>query len=197
MTADSETLAVYAARLDDYARMVDDLTGDPRLAAFIAALPAGARVLDLGCGPGWAAARMAAAGLKVEATDAAPEMVEKAAGIPGVTARVATFDDIAGEDVYDGIWANFSLLHAPRADMPRHLAALHRALKPGGLLHLGMKTGTGEHRDSLGRFYAYYTEDELHDLLCQTGFVPFASETGSDRGLEGIPQDWITISAHG
>jgi len=197
MTADRETLAVYAARLDDYARMADDLTDDPRLAAFIAAMPEGAQVLDLGCGPGWAAARMAAAGLKVEATDAAPEMVEKAAGIPGVTARVATFDDIAGEDVYDGIWANFSLLHAPRADMPRHLAALHRAMKPGGLLHLGMKTGTGEHRDSLGRFYAYYTEDELHDLLCQTGFVPFASETGSDRGLEGIPQDWITISAHG
>jgi SAM-dependent methyltransferase len=197
MSPDRETLAAYAARLDDYARMTDAQADDPGLAAFIAALPAGARVLDLGCGPGRAAARMAAAGLTVEATDAAPGMVEMAARTPGVTARLASFDDISGTDLYDGIWASFSLLHAPRADMPRHLAALRRALKPGGLFHVGMKTGTGERRDSLGRFYAYYTGDELHALLNAAGLLPVASRTGRDAGLEGAPEDWITITAHG
>ncbi|WP_397544194.1 methyltransferase domain-containing protein [Roseovarius salis] len=197
MTADRETLAAYAAKLEDYARMADDLSGDPRLGAFIAALPKGARVLDLGCGPGWAARRMAMAGLVVEATDASPAMVGEAADIPGVTARVASFDDLDGTDIYDGIWANFSLLHAPRADMPRHLAALRRALKPGGLFHIGMKTGTGAHRDSLGRFYTYYTEEELHVILRDAGFVPFSSDHGCDTGLAGTPEDWVTIAAHG
>ena len=197
MSPDKATLAAYAARLDEYVRLMDGQLDGPALAAFIGGLQGGAHVLDLGCGPGWAAERMAAAGLTVEATDASPEMVAVAARRKGVTARVATFDDIAGTDIYDGIWAHFSLLHAPRADMSRHLATLRRALKPGGLIHIGMKTGTGEHRDDLGRFYTYYTVDELHGLLTAAGFVPFSSRTGRDKGLAGRPEDWIEIAAHG
>ena len=197
MSADKETLAVYATKAADYASMMDEFANDPRLVAFIGTLPTGAHVLDLGCGPGWAAAQMAEAGLRVDATDASPEMVEMAGQLEGVTARVATFDEITGTDLYDGIWANFSLLHAPRRDMPRILAALHRALKPGGLFHIGVKTGTGEHRDSLGRLFTYYTADELHGLLKQAGFAPFSSYTGRDAGLSGEPADWITITAHG
>lgn len=197
MSTDKETLAAYAAKLDDYVRVTEDLADDPQLAAFIAALPKGAHALDLGCGPGWAAAQMAAAGLTVTATDAAPEMVDLASRSPGVTARVASFDDITETDAYDGIWANFSLLHAPRDAMPRHLAALRRALKPGGLFHIGMKTGEGAHRDALGRHYTYYTDEELHDLLTDAGFTPFSSQTGTDKGLAGTMDPWITITAHG
>ncbi len=197
MSADRETLRVYGDKAEDYAGMVIQMGNDPRLEAFIAALTRGARVLDLGCGPGWAAARMAAAGMQVDATDASPEMVDMAGRHKGVTASVATFDDITGTDIYDGIWANFSLLHAPRAEMPRHLAALRRALKPGGLFHIGMKTGTGEKRDGIGRLYSYYTGDELHRLLSDAGFSPFASHTGCDTGLDGTDAPWITIAAHG
>ena len=197
MSTDKDTLAAYAAKIDDYVRMTDEAPDDPQLAAFIGALPSGAHVLDLGCGPGWAAAQMAAAGLTVTATDAAPEMVDLASRSPGVTARVASFDDITETDAYDGIWANFSLLHAPRDAMPRHLAALRRALKPGGLFHIGMKTGEGAHRDALSRHYTYYTDEELHDLLTQAGFTPFSSHTGTDKGLAGTMDPWITIAAHG
>ncbi len=197
MTGDSETLKIYGERAGEYAQLIEDGATDPRLATFIAALPQGAHVLDLGCGPGQSAARMAAAGLNVTATDAVPEMVELAAQTDGVTAKVATFDDISGTDLYMGIWANFSLLHAPRADMPRHLATLRRALCTGGLFHIGMKTGSGEKRDSLGRRYTYYTADELHDLLRDAGFDPFSSHTGSDVGLDGVEASWVTIAAHG
>ena len=139
---------------------------------------------------------MAAAGLIVEATDACPEMVALADAHEGVAARVASFDDISGTVEYDGIWANFSLLHAPRADLPRHLAALRRALKPGGRFHIGMKTGTGEERDSLGRHYTYVTAEELQQLLIEAGFTPLSSSTGRDVGLSGEVSDWVTIAAH-
>ncbi|QGX99414.1 class I SAM-dependent methyltransferase [Roseovarius faecimaris] len=197
MSRDDETLSVYAARADDYLKMVEKEAESPILAAFIGGLPKGAHVLDLGCGPGVSAAVMAQSGLTVEATDAVPEMVERAAANPGVMARLATFDDITGTDLYDGIWANFSLLHAPKADMPGHLARLRAALKPGGLFHIGMKTGSGEHRDSIGRFYAYYTEEELCDLLTAAGFKPFSSTRGNEPGLSGEPAPWVCIAAHG
>ena len=196
MSVDKKTLGVYGARAQDYAAITGDLTGDKHLAIFIAALPPGAHVLDIGCGPGRAAGQMAAAGLRVDAIDAAPEMVAMAAAQPGVTAWQATFDEIAGEALYDGIWANFSLLHAPRTAFPGHLAAIRRALKPGGLFHIGMKTGEGEGRDTLGRFYTYYTQDALRDLLTAAGLSPGNSWTGRDIGLAGTPDDWSIIHAY-
>ncbi len=196
MSVDKETLGVYGARAQDYAAITGDLVGDKHLAIFIAAMPPGARVLDIGCGPGRAAGQMAAAGLHADAIDAAPEMVAMAAAQPGVTAGQATFDEIAGEALYDGIWANFSLLHAPRAAFLGHLNAIRRALKPGGLFHIGMKTGEGEGRDALGRFYTYYTEQDLRALLTAAGLIPGNSWTGRDTGLAGTSDEWSIIHAH-
>ncbi len=197
MTRDPETLRVYDEMAGKYASVTADAVSDPLLATFIGALPHGAHVLDLGCGPGIIAAHMAGSGLRVTATDASAEMVALSGGAPGVTARLASFDEITGDDLYDGIWANFSLLHAPRTDMPRHLSALHMALKPGGLFHIAVKSGTGAHRDALGRLYTYYTADDLHTLLSAAGFTPFSSATGRDVGLSGEMADWIAIAAHG
>ncbi|MEO0370374.1 MAG: class I SAM-dependent methyltransferase [Pseudomonadota bacterium] len=196
MSADDETLRVYDAKAEDYAKLVAD-TPDRQLIEFMVAMPKGGAVLDLGCGPGNAAAMMAREGFTVEATDASPEMVALAGQHDGVTARLASFDDIAGEDIYDGIWANFSLLHADRADMPRHLTALRRALRSGGAFHIGMKTGTGAERDGIGRFYTYYTADELTALLRTAGFEPVKSCSGVEEGLAGTMDPWITLLCRG
>ena len=61
-----------------------------------------------------------------------------------IDARLARFDELDAVARYDGIWANFSLLHAPRAEMPGNLARISRALRPGGWLHLGLKLGQGD-----------------------------------------------------
>ncbi|MCB1391592.1 MAG: class I SAM-dependent methyltransferase, partial [Rhodobacteraceae bacterium] len=113
MNADPQTMAVYAARAEEYARMAEGQQGRT-LARFLALLPPGARILDLGCGPGIDSAAMKAAGHRPDPVDAAPEMVALA-GARGLPARRATFDDpLTGP--YDAVWASFSLLHAPRAD---------------------------------------------------------------------------------
>lgn len=195
---DENTIRVYDTRAADYADMTDNYnTDDPQLLAFVAACPTGGRVLDLGCGPGAAAAVMARAGLKVDATDASSQMVALAEQHPGVTARQATFDEITGQDIYDGIWANFCLLHAARADFPRHLAALHSALKPGGAFFIGMKLGTGAARDSIDRLYTYYTADALKDHLATAGFNVLDETFGNSKGLDGSLSDWILVTAHG
>ena len=195
--SDNETLRVYADQAETYAKLVEEsLSSDPLLHDFIGALPNGAAVLDLGCGPGQAAHQMADAGLDVTATDAVPEMIEMAKSHPKVTARVARFDDITEVAAYAGIWTNFSLLHAPRADMPRHLAALYKSLKPKGLLHIALKTGTGQKRDAVGRHYTYYEDAELTGLLEQAGFTVTSRTTGCDKGMDGTMADWIAMRAH-
>ncbi|CUH78353.1 class I SAM-dependent methyltransferase [Tropicibacter naphthalenivorans] len=195
--ADLQTLDVYDARAADYAQSFGmDHGKDPSLRDFIAALPKRARVLDLGCGPGSWAVAMAQAGLSVDAVDASAGMVEQAQQHQGITVWQARFDQIEAEAIYDGIWANFSLLHAPRDEMPGHLARLKRALKPGGLLHIGLKQGQGEARDSLGRFYTYYTVPELTGLLRAIGLEPTAIRHGADKGLDGTVAPWFTLTAH-
>jgi SAM-dependent methyltransferase len=193
---DRDTIDVYNARVGEYAKLEPSTTPSETLAEFMAALPDGGHVLDLGCGPGTSSRHMVRAGLRVTAMDASEEMIALAAQIDGVTARHATFDDVAEVAVYDGVWANFSLLHAPRADMPRHLSAIHAALKPGGAFHIAVKAGTGAERDSIGRFYTYYTEAELTGLLRDAGFTPGPYRRGRDKGLSGEDADWISTTAY-
>ena len=197
MSTDQATIAVYDARAEDYSRMTEALQEHPEMKAFVAALPPGGRVLDLGCGPGFYAAWFAQQGLRVDAVDASQEMVSLAAKQPGVTAWQARFDQIDAPDTYDGIWANFSLLHASHAAFPRHLSRLRSAGRPGVVLHLGMKLGQGEGPDSLGRFYAYYSQDDLETLLTKAGFAVDARRLGKAAGLSGSIDPYILIRAHG
>ena len=188
---------MYDDRAADYADMTDrHIEQDPQLSAFLKSVPPNGKVLDLGCGPGTAASVMAQAGLTVTAIDASAEMVSMAAAKPGVEARQGTFDQIDTTAGYDGVWASFSLLHAPRGRLPEHLKAIHHALKPGGSFFIAMKLGTGEARDGIGRFYTYYTEEELEDLMTRAGFRIANRLLGKDRGLDGTMSDWIQIAAH-
>ncbi|MFZ1727111.1 MAG: class I SAM-dependent methyltransferase [Albidovulum sp.] len=196
MSVDPKTIAVYDAKAGDYADHFASAQPDRHLQDFIAALPQGAHVLDLGCGPANAAAFMRAAGMKPDPVDASPGMVALANQRHAIGARLATFDDIDGGAVYDGIWANFSLLHAARGDLPRHLSAIHRALKPGGIFHIGMKTGSGAARDGIDRLYTYVTRPELLGLLAGAGFAVMDITEGSEVGLAGTDDPFILVRAH-
>lgn len=139
--SDEQTLAVYDARVEDYISLTKRDEIDPDLVRFMKALKKGAFVLDLGCGPGMASAILRENGFRPDPVDASIGMVRVANETHELGARVATFDDIKGKEIYDGVWANFSLLHASRKTMAGHLSDIHAALKPGGMFHIGMKTG--------------------------------------------------------
>lgn len=195
MSVDPRTLAVYDAKAAEYAAVFDNGgKAGAHLVRFMGALPKGARVLDLGCGPGGSSYLMMQAGFDVDATDASSEMVRFACD-KGVAARIATFDEIEGDALYDGVWANFSLLHAPREKLPLHLAALAKALKQGGVFHIGMKTGEGTKRDHLDRRYTFVTELELRGLLEHAGLDIVAQNTGHEVGLAGTDDWWIVMMA--
>ena len=192
---DKETLNVYAAKAEDYAKRFASSKPDLHLAAFMLAVPNEGRVLDLGCGTGRSTAFMKKAGLRADALDASPEMAEIARVEHGVDVTIGSFETLDAEGTYDGVYANFSLLHAPKAEMPEHLARISKALVPGGFFHIGLKTGTGEKRDALGRFYAFYTDAEITGLLDDAGFVVIERSFGADAGLDGTVAPWIILLA--
>ena len=192
--SDKKTLAVYADQARDYAEMVQGIPVDGNLERFLAALPAGGHVLDWGCGAGNASAVMRERGHRVTSTDASEAFAIVASESYGIDVR-EPFPELGEENEFDGIWANFSLLHAPKSEMPNNLALAYRAVKSGGKFCIGLKTGTGERRDSIGRFYAYYEDSEITDLMQQAGFSVTDRRTGSDIGLDGKNWSWIVLFA--
>ncbi|WP_299750078.1 class I SAM-dependent methyltransferase [uncultured Tateyamaria sp.] len=193
--SDRETLQVYADKAAEYARMTIKEAAGPSMQRFVANMPDGGTVLDIGCGPGFAAAAMAQAGLVAHAWDPVPEMLDIARSHAGVTVRQASYGDLTETAAYDGIWANFSMLHTPLGKWPDQFTAIRAALKPGGLFHFGTKLGTGESRDRIGRLYSYMKEEALTDLLTSTGFKIEYSRTGEEAGLSGEVAPFIVLQA--
>ena len=195
--SDETTLNVYNDKIDDYVSIVQK---DPpqNLLDFISAASEhapDAKVLDLGCGPGHAAKVMADHGLTVEAWDLSQAMFDHASAQPGVTARMLGFDDLPGTPTYHGIYASFSLLHAPRSDVPKHIATIAQSLFEGGVFHIGMKLGAGEQRDALGRRYCYFSMDELIGMLTRSGLTPVWQKQDREPGLAGTIDPYAIIRA--
>ncbi len=194
--SDDETLAVYDAKAKEYADLKIGKSDQDSLHGFLADLPDAAKVLDFGCGPGHFAVQMAAKGCTVDAFDGSAEMVALARQQQGVNAWQAFFDELDTEGAYDGVWANFSLLHAPRESLPAHLASIKLALKPAGIFHIGMKLGDGASRDNIGRQYTYVTESELMQLLTDAGFRPYNTLNAEGRGFSGKLEPYILVRSH-
>ncbi|NEA98428.1 class I SAM-dependent methyltransferase [Streptomyces sp. SID13726] len=111
----------------------------------IGALPAGARVLDLGCGTGLPTARrLAESGLDVVGVDLSDRMVAVAReNVPGGSFHRADIADLRpGGPLdlgrFDAVAAFFSLLMLPRAEIPLALDTIRRLLRPDGLFALSM-----------------------------------------------------------
>jgi SAM-dependent methyltransferase len=103
----------------------------------LAALPVGARVLDVATGPGTLAMLAAGAGHTVSAIDFSPSMIDNfrarlaVPGAPAIDVRVGDgqalpFDDAA----FDGAFSMFGLMFFP--DRAAGFRELRRVLRPGG-----------------------------------------------------------------
>ena len=193
--ADAQTMQAYADNIAAYKTLVDGMPSNPHLERFITYLPAGAAVLDFGCGVGNSAALMRDAGFAMTCMDASSDMISAAKELYDLEVLQRNFTDLEDIASFDGIWASYSLLHAPKSDMPDILQRIHAALRASGMVYVGLKRGDAEERDDIGRFYAYYTETALQTLLRDAGFDILDSRTDESRGMLGRMDKGLHIMA--
>ena len=175
------TVASYEASAEAYAAGQPPLSDDVRAAidAFVALLPTGSRVLEIGTGSGRDALALEERGVSVHRTDITPAFVTmlRADGHEAALADPLS-DDLADPErdaPYDGVWASASLLHVRREDLPTVLANLAGVTGAGGALHLAVKEGDGARFSVHGnvpgpRHFTFWREPGLRAVLADAGW---------------------------
>ena len=193
---DNITIDIYNKNAARYADLDIDKVSLKAFRDFSNALPRNGIVLDYGCGPGYFAKKFLANGFKVDAFDASKKMIEIASIETQVNWWVADFKSFRATKLYDGIWANFSLLHAPKKEIIQLIQTIFKSLKPHGLFSVGLKLGTGEKRDRIGRKYSYFEENEIRNILSKEKFYHISHHLGEAEGLDGESANFIIILSH-
>jgi SAM-dependent methyltransferase len=94
------------------------------------------------------------------------------------------------DDRFDGVFANASLFHVPRQELPRVLGELRATLRPGGVLFASNPRGDNSEGWSGARYGAW------HDLEAWTAFANGAGFTAAGHyyrppGLPRAQQPWL------
>lgn len=164
-----------------------------------ATIGTGARVLEIGSGGGRDARLMEELGLDVRRTDITPAFVtllrEQGHGCHLLDPLV---DDLSSpQGPYDAVWANASLLHVARRDLPTVLSRLAAVTRDGGLLRVSVKEGDGEGWSTHGsisnpRHFTYWRAPALEEVVAGAGWsgVSIRSEVAGKRG-----ETWLELTA--
>lgn len=147
------------------------------LAKFFELVPAGARVLELGCGGENPATRRLVERYDYVGVDISAGQLERAGkAFPGTRFVLGDVAEVELEDdSFDGVVSLFMLGHVPRAEQGLVLARIASWLRPGGLLLATMGTADADDEvedDWLGApmFFASFDEETNWRLLVAAGF---------------------------
>lgn len=139
----------YDTVAEDYAaNLGDELAGKPLDRALLAGLieqtEPGARIADLGCGPGHVGAWLAERGASVVGIDLSAGMVEVGRReYPAVEFREGDLRALpAADGEFGSAVAFYSIIHLPPSDLGRAFAEFHRVLRPSGLLLVSFHMGS-------------------------------------------------------
>ena len=109
------------------------------------AVPPPAAILDLGCGPGRDLRTFRALGHEAVGLDGAPRFVAMARAYAECEVWQQDFLTLDLPPArFDGVFANASLFHVPRQELPRVLRELHATLRPQGVLFASNPRGSDE-----------------------------------------------------
>jgi SAM-dependent methyltransferase len=201
------TVRAYDRHAAEYAAGTCDVPDvvTASIARFVADLHGGTRVLEIGSGPGRDAAALEQIGLSVRRTDVSEAFVRLLHAAGYVADQVDPLTDdlpdpLRGGTAYDGVWANASLLHARREDLPVVLRRLAEVTRPSGALHLTIKEGEGERWSVHGhvgapRFFTFWREEPLREVLEQAGWAVEEVRHGESDPVGRPSEAWLGVFA--
>jgi SAM-dependent methyltransferase len=199
---DSEASSVAAALKAFYdAEMGERATrplGDERLhhveAFAAAARERGCRsVLEVGCGAGRDGRLLRDAGLAYVGIDLSTQAARtcRTIGLPAVEGSATRLP--FGPGTFDAAWSMSTLMHLPGDGFTRAVDELHRVVRPGGLVEIGVwgHIADGAWTTPDGRYFRHRTDETLREELARLGTL-LAFETW-DWFEDGGHYQWARV----
>lgn len=148
-------------------------------------------LLDFGCGPGRDLLAFTRMGHRAIGLEGAPKFVAMAREYSGCEVWQQDFLALDLPDEYfDGVFANASLFHVPKAELPRVLSELRATLKPGGVLFSSNPRGHNEEGWNYGRYGCYHDWPTWRSYLLAAGFIEL-EHYYRPPGLPREQQPWL------
>ncbi len=145
---------------------------------FLTFLPKGAKVLDIGCGPGTFTQHFFSKGFVVEGVDLSTTMIEIAKKkLPQVEFHLMDMRHLNfPENNFEAVFSAYSLIHVPSKEILPTLKGFKKILKPGGII--GFITQKGEADKIVDEpmqpgekmFFNFFTKERLQNFLTEAGF---------------------------
>ena len=170
----------------------------PLLVEWLQYLPAGANLLDLGCGGGQDAGDLVRRGYRIVGVDRTSALLSagrrRYPSLPLVRTdlRSLPFQVLS----FDGLWAAASLMHFPKQEARRILADLWGLARPGGLFAATVTYGVASRLVTNGwvpgRYFARWKKDELARAVRRAGWTILELNVVTNRERKGR---WINVIA--
>ena len=198
MTSPSATSARTVAHYESHAERFWEGTRDhdvtQNVSALLDAIEASPplSILDFGCGPGRDLAHFRSLGHQVVGLDGCRAFCEMARNRSGCEVLEQDFLALSlPPSHWDGIFANASLFHVPKAHLPRVLGELREALKPRGVLFASNPRGQNEEGWDGERYGVYWDLEQWRSQVLAAGGFEEIAHYYRPAGKPRAEQPWL------
>ncbi len=160
----------YEQNYQAYNRRTAGIDPTPFLKPFADRLPAGAAILDVGCGSGRDLLWLNNRGFAVtgfERSSGLAGLAEERAGCPVIKGDFTEFD--FSRLAFDALLLCGSLVHLPPEQLPVVVDNILKALNTPGWVFLSLKAGRGQKVDQWDRIFYLWQTDALEEVLEKKG----------------------------
>lgn len=166
---------------------------------FLTYLTKGAKVLDVGCGPGTFTQHLLNQGFAVEGIDLSITMIKIAMGkLPQVKFKLMDMRRLDyPNNNFEAIFTAYSLIHVASEEISKTLKGFYRILKPDGLLGIIVQKGKADQivdeplKAGEKMFFNFFTKERLEKFLTDAGFKLEFQEEAVLEDTEGSGSDRV------
>ena len=189
----ARTLAHYDQRAEAFWEGTRDHDVSQNITALLQSIKAAPpfELLDFGCGPGRDLQTFKALGHHATGLEGSAQLAAMARTHSACHVLEQNFLDLQlPANHFDGVFANAALFHVPCQALPRVLLALHRTLKPGGVLFSSNPRGDGQEGWNGDRYGAFHDWQAWRDYMTAAGFAEL-DHYYRPAGLPHEMQPWL------